>query len=162
MKKRSDAHAWLWQKLKPLINGNAIEIIHEADGEWGFKEYLKTKNVNKYIHYNKKTYFDTIIFHLLLSNNVDLPTFTETLEIAAQNSKRIVIMEHDRDSNNFGMLANPNIPDVRSLLKIIRNAKGFEFAQLNLSFAGASSEVDQKVHGNFPTSHRNLIVCIDL
>lgn len=162
LKHKSDSHQWLWQKIKPLVRGKTIELIHQEDGKWGFSEHLETKNVKEYIKRYKSQPFDTIVFHLLLANGVSLATFLAALKIAARNSKRIIILEHDRDSLNFGPYSRRGVVDIRSLLNIIRSVEEVNRASLSVSWSGASLATDERIYGERANFNRNFIVTVDL
>jgi len=158
---RSDSHQWLWQKVKPLIIGNCIELIHKKDNTWGFNEHLKTVNIQKYTRDFIRKRFDTVIFHILLGNGVDIESFSRAVEIASKTSKRIIIIEHDRDSENFGPYSAPNVPDIRFLISIIR-AKIHPFvAEVKVSWSGASKRVDERKHLTRANLNRNIIITLD-
>jgi predicted SAM-dependent methyltransferase len=162
LKYKSDAHPWLWQKIKPLIQGKSIELIHMDDGEWGFKEYLNTRNIDKYIENDAHKYYDIIIFHILLGNGIDIQTFIEALKIASTNCKRIIILEHDRDSINFGSYSRKNIMDIRNLLNIIRSVDSLEKSDIQITWAGASRIVNEELYGEKANYNRNFIITCTL
>jgi len=163
LKERSDSHEWLWQKIRPLIMGDeVIELIHTKKASWGFKEHLDTININDYLrHFNKKK-FSTIILHMLLSNQVNLKSFIEALKIASRKCRRIIILEHDKDSVNFGIYSGHNILDIRTLLKILRSIPEIEKSEIKICWSGASYRVDGKKYGNKANFNRNFIILIDL
>lgn len=158
---RSNSHEWLWQKVKSLIIGKCVEIIHMEDGEWGFNEYLDTINIERFIKKFKRKSIDTVIFHILLANGVDIETFVKAVKIASLNSKRIIIIEHDRDSENFGSYSNPNIVDIRFLINLLRKATSSLVTEFNVTWSGASRRNDEKIHLSKANLNRNVIVVID-
>lgn len=163
LKERSDSHAWLWQKIEPLIIGDKIiELIHLKKGEWGFKEYLQTMNVNDYLDKHNDERFTTIIFHMLLSNEIGVGVFIKTLKKASQNCRRIIVFEHDKDSINFGNYSGKNIIDIRILLRILRSVPEVEKGEIKIYWSGASHRVDEKIYGNKANFNRNFIITVDL
>lgn len=159
---RSDSHRWLWGQVKPLLLGNTIEVIHKKDGKWGFNEHIKTVNCDKYIKTKGVGDIETVVMHILLGNGISFQKFVNVLEKASLNSKRIIVLEHDRDSINFGKYSNQNIVDVRTLLKLIRSVKTLEDSKINVTWSGASSRIDKNKYGNAANYNRNIIVTIDL
>lgn len=163
LKQRSDSHEWLWQKIKSLIVGDkVIELIHAKKQQWGFKEHLNTININDYLNHFSKQEFSTIIFHMLLSNQVNLDLFMQALKAASKRCRRIIILEHDKDSINFGIYSGYHIIDIRNLLKILRLIPEIAKSEITISWAGASSNVDEKIYGNKANLNRNFIMTIDL
>lgn len=159
---RSDSHQWLWGQVEPLLLGNAIEIIHKEDGKWGFNEHLRTVNCDRYIKTKSIGGIETVVIHILLGNGISFQKFVEVLEKASLKSKRIIVLEHDRDSINFGKYSNQNIVDVRTLLKLIRSVKTIEDSKINVTWSGASTRIDKNRYGNAANYNRNMIVIIDL
>ena len=157
---RSDSHEWLWGKLKSEIIGTSIEVIHKQKGTWGFKEHLKTINYKKYINSSVKP--DTIILHILLGNRISKEDFIKVLSLASKSAKRIIILEHDRDSENFGELSDLNIIDIRSLLKIVRSIGLLKKAKICVEWTGASNRIDRKLYDNSKNYNRNIIITLDL
>jgi len=157
---RSDSHTWLWSKLKPKIIGTSIEVIHKRKETWGFKEYLKTINYKQYI--KDKNKFNTVILHILLGNGIAVEDFIKVLLKASETAIRIIIMEHDRDSINFGSLSNPNIVDIRTLIDIIRKVELFKKAEMKVEWSGASKRIDKNLYDDKQNNNRNIIITLDL
>ncbi|WKZ25985.1 MAG: hypothetical protein QY322_01600 [bacterium] len=159
---RSDSHQWLWGEVKPLLIGNTVEIIHKKEGTWGFHEHLRTVNYDKYIKTKGIGDTETVIMHILLGNGVSFKSFVKVLERASLSSKRIVVLEHDRDSINFGKYSSQNIVDIRTLVKLIRSVKALEDSKINITWSGASTRIDKNKYGNAANYNRNVLVTIDL
>lgn len=159
---RSDSHNWLWGLLKPLIKGKAIEIIHKDSGRWGFKEYLETVNIDKYINSGNDFDADTVVFHILLGNGVSGEKFLQALEKASETVKRLIIIEHDRDSVNFGKYSPFGMIDIRDLMNLITSVRTLKEGKITVTWSGASRRVDKKEFGNSANFRRNIIVTIDL
>lgn len=159
---RSDSHGWLWGLLKPLIKGKAIEIIHKSSGRWGFKEYLETMNIDKYVNSRNDFGADTVVFHILLGNDVSRERFLQALKKASETAKRLIIIEHDRDSVNFGRYSPSGFVDIRDLIGLITSVKTLKEGKVTVTWSGASRRVDKKEFGNSENYRRNIIVTIDL
>jgi hypothetical protein len=157
---RSDSHEWLWSKLKPKIMGKHIEIIHKKKGTWGFKENLETINYKQYLK-SKETY-DTVVLHILLGNGVSVDAFIRILLKASKTAKRIIIMEHDRDSLNFGNLSDLSIVDIRSLMSIIRSVQLLKGSEMHVEWSGASRRIDRKLFYDAQNYNRNILITLDL
>jgi len=162
LNERSDSHQWLWNQLKPQLVGKTLEIIHKKDGKWGFHEHIKTVNFEKYVRSRNNYVYDTVVLHILLGNGISFTDFCRVLYKASIKAKRIIVLEHDRDSKNFGEYSSPNIIDVRNLLKLIRSVKELEESSINVSWSGASTRIDKNKFGNAANYNRNMIVKIDL
>lgn len=163
LKERSDSHSWLWQKVRPLILDNkTIEVIHLKKGQWGFKEYLSTVNVDDYLNGCQNKVFTTIIFHMLLSNKVNVEVFEKVLKIASKRCKRIIILEHDKDSVNFGAYSGYNTIDIKILLRILRSIPEIQKSEIKICWSGSSHRVDEEIYGDKANFNRNFIITIDL
>lgn len=159
---RGDSHLWLWVSVKSLIKGKTIEIIHKDKGSWGFKEYLETININKYIGTKNNTNVDTIVFHILLGNGVSREKFLQALIKSSETAKRLVIIEHDRDSINFGKYSPLEIVNLRDLLCLIRSVKNIREGKITVTWSGASKRIDKNNFGTAANCYRNLIITVDL
>ncbi|MDD3488183.1 MAG: hypothetical protein PHH35_02415 [Candidatus Pacebacteria bacterium] len=163
LKERSDSHQWLWQKVQSLIVGNkTIELIHTKKNIWGFKEHLTTVNINDYFKHLPEEGFSTIIFHMVLSNHISIETFIKALKVASRRCKRIIILEHDKDSLNFGVHSGHQIINLNNLLRVLRLVPEIEKSEITIHWSGSSYRKDERIYGVKANFNRNVIITIDL
>jgi hypothetical protein len=84
--------------VAPHVTGRVVEVVHKA--QWGFSEFERTcVTVSEYLAGSHPT--DTTILHILLGERVDRATFVSVYRRALQQSRRIVVLEHDRESADW-------------------------------------------------------------
>lgn len=96
---RADPHEWSYAALKPYVLGNVVEVTHKIP--WGFHEFPRTNvTVDQYLDGIFPA--DTTILHILLGEGIDRQRFMRAYRKALTQSRRLIVMEHNRLSADWG------------------------------------------------------------
>jgi glycosyltransferase involved in cell wall biosynthesis/SAM-dependent methyltransferase/predicted O-methyltransferase YrrM len=95
----ADPHTWAYGAVAPHVFGSVVEVTHKVP--WGFHEIHRINvTVPQYLH----TAFaaDTTILHILLGEGIEPSEFLAVYSRALRQSRRVVVLEHNRDSLDWG------------------------------------------------------------
>lgn len=153
-----NAHSWLWAEVNKKLFGHVIEVIHLQEGEWGFHQHLKTINYHHFLMMSDDDLgmIDVIVLHILLGNGVSQDDFTKCLQKAVMFAKRILILEHDVDSPSFAGEEVRHLPDIRTIMQLIRHVPELSVAKIMVEWTGNSVDDEQ------PNTYRNMLITCDL
>lgn len=112
----ADAHAWALGALAPHVTGKVVEVTHQVP--WGFHEFPRV-NVALPQYLAGDFPADTTILHILLGEGAARPEFLAAYRKAVAASRRVIVLEHNRDSADWA--PHPpahfvNEPELRALL----------------------------------------------
>ena len=144
----ADPHDRALAAVRPFAFGQIVEVTHKVP--WGFHE-LDRKNVSVAAYLAHPFPADTTILHILAGEGVPRETVSEACRKAITQSRRVVVLEHNRNSADWRPGEGHAFVTSDELLDLLRNAAGDTPA--NLTFAGAiPGETDDC---------RNLLVVAD-
>jgi FkbM family methyltransferase len=113
---QADPHAWAFGALAPQVLGRVVEVTHKVP--WGFHEFVRTNvTVQQYLAIDSPA--DTTILHILLGEGVARADFLAAYRKAAAISRRVIVLEHNRDSSDWAPRPPAhfvNEPELRELL----------------------------------------------
>lgn len=112
----TDPHAWAFRALVPHVSGRVVEVTHKVP--WGFHEFARL-NVTVQDYLAGDFPADTTILHILLGEGVVQPEFLAVYRKAAAGSRRVIVLEHNRDSVDWGPRPSAHFvtePELRTLL----------------------------------------------
>ena len=98
VKSNVDAHAKAYLAIAPYVYGAVVEVTHKTP--WGFHEFDR-ENVLFSDYLNSSHPADTTILHILVGEGLSIEQFKAVYGRALQQSRRVLVMEHNRNSADF-------------------------------------------------------------
>lgn len=95
---RADPHAWAYAAIAPHVSGSVVEVTHKTP--WGFHEFERT-NVAVSDYLAGVFPADTTILHILHGEGVAPEAARAAYQKALAQSRRVIVLEHNRDSADF-------------------------------------------------------------
>jgi len=143
-----DPHMKAFAGLRPYVFGRIVEVTHKAP--WGFHEFERT-NVT-FDNYLVRDYpADTTILHILIGEGVSRDIFSKVYEKAVKCSRRVIVLEHNRQSSDWKGRDVSRFVSVDEMNAMIEKVSGANRASLTcvIKLAG---ETD---------SQRNIMFVVD-
>ena len=145
----ADPHDRAYAALAPFVYGQVVEVTHKVP--WGFHEISrKNVSVDAYLAHPYPT--DTTILHILMGEGTPRETFGAACRKAISQSRRVVVLEHNRASSDWRHDDGQSHVTEEELQDLLRNAAGN--IHCHLTHTGEiAGETD---------SRRNLLAVIDI
>jgi FkbM family methyltransferase len=144
----ADPHTWAYRALAPHVTGRVVEVTHKAP--WGFDEFART-NVTVSDYLGGTFPADTTILHILCGEGVEPATFEAACRKAFAESWRVIVLEHNRESADWGPSPPPHFVSETELRDVVLSHAAHGPARLT-TFRRVVGEKDDR---------RNLMLIMD-
>ena len=128
---KRNPHATALKEVESMVQGRCLEVTHKVP--WGFSELKDNTNVHITDYLEGEFFSDTCILHCLLSEGVDENVFITLLDKALSQSKRLLILEHQAGSKDWGVKTPPKLVCRKELIKYMKQAPRSEKREIKFN-----------------------------